>query len=118
MSLAETFILAGSHGVAGALGWLLCDVRYKARQERSRMKKAAVREWSANLQREAELSVLRDELPPAGHPGYERLLLELGARMECPPDPSGLEVDMVAEQNRKAAEWAVIDLRDPSDGAR
>lgn len=113
MDLSDAFILTATHGVAGAFMWLLCDVRHKARQERSRMSRAAVRAWAENAQREAEL--VRDVSEfPLDHPGYDRLLFELAAHMDCPPSPQGLEVDMVAEQNRKAAasEWAVIDLTD------
>ncbi len=115
MDLSDAFILTATHGAFGGFMWLLCDVRHKAQRERSRMSRAAVRAWAENAQREAELAPIRDVSEfPLDHPGYGRLLLELGARMECPPTPQGLEVDMVARQNERAAqsEWSMIDLRD------
>ena len=71
------------------------------------MSRAAVREWAANMQRDAELERVGDVADyPLDHPGYVRLGIELG--LVCPPDASAL----VAEQNRKAARSVDIDLRD------
>lgn len=143
MSLDDAFILAGTHGLSGAFGWLLCSVAARARAERVRRQREQILVWAENAEREAEMARLSCP-PPVGHPGYDVLARELG--LVCPPDASSLTTEQVqaiakahmvqpgtpdhgevlrrlaelevAEQNRKAAEWAVIDLRDPSDGAR
>lgn len=118
MSLDDAFILAGTHGLSGAFGWLLCSVAARARAERVRRQREQILVWAENAEREAEMARLSCP-PPIGHPGYDVLARELG--LVCPPDPSGLEVDMVAEQNRRSVlsfDDVVIDLRDPNGGAR
>jgi hypothetical protein len=103
----DVFILAGTHTLSGAFGWLLCSVAARARQERLRAQREAVQTWAENAQKEAELDrYANPNRYPLDHPGYTRLGIELG--LVCPPDASAL----VAEQNRKAARSVDIDLTD------